>query len=93
MFSLLAGEPVVTNPTQLLNLYKNDLLDTSEIVARIDAQEFGVVIFRAQFYPPPVLEAIGRNYQPVDHICMNGFYYRILWPHRTVERLDAASEG
>jgi hypothetical protein len=82
MFSLLAGEPVVTNPTQLFNLYNNDLLDTTEIVKHINRQEFGVVIFRAQFYPQPVLEAIGQNYQPVEHLCMNGFYYHILWPRR-----------
>jgi hypothetical protein len=82
MFSLLANEPVVTNPTQLLNLYNNGLLDTTEIVERINRQEFGVVIFRAQFYPQPVLDAIGQNYQPVEHLCMNGFYYHILWPHR-----------
>jgi len=82
MFSLLAEEPVVTNPTQLLNLYKNDLLDTTEIVDRINRQEFGVVVFRAQFYPQPVLDAIGQNYQPVEHLCMNGFYYHILWPRR-----------
>ncbi|MBU0705304.1 MAG: glycosyltransferase family 39 protein [Chloroflexi bacterium] len=82
MFSLLAGEPVVTNPTQLLNLYNNDLLDTTEIVERINRQEFGLIIFRAQFYPHPVLNAIGQNYQPVEHLCMNGFYYHILWPHR-----------
>ncbi len=88
MFSLLAGEPVVTNPTQLLNLYNNDLLDTTEIVERINRQEFGLVIFRAQFYPPPVLEAIGRNYQPVEHVCMNGFYYHILWPRRKLESLS-----
>jgi len=81
-FSLLAGRPVVTNPTQLLNLYKNGLLDTGEIIRRIEAEEFGAVIFRAQFYPPPVLEAIGQHYRPVEHICMNGFYYHILLPHR-----------
>jgi hypothetical protein len=82
MFSLLAGEDVVTNPTQLYNLYNNGLLDTTEIVDRIYRQEFGVIIFRAQFYPPPVLEAIGQNYEPVEHLCMNGFYYHILWPRR-----------
>ena len=82
MFSLLAGEPVVTNPTQLYNLSNNNLLDTTDIVARINRQEFGLVIFRAQFYPQPVLIAIGQNYQPVEHLCMNGFYYHILWPHR-----------
>lgn len=82
MFSLLADEPVVTNPTQLLNLYNNGLLDTTEIVERINRQEFGVIVFRAQFYPQPVLDAIGQNYQPVEHLCMNGFYYHILWPRR-----------
>ncbi len=81
-FSLLSGRPVVTNPTQLLNLYWNGLLDTSEIVRRIEAEEFGVVIFRAQFYPQPVLDAIGQHYRPVEHVCMNGFYYHILLPDR-----------
>jgi hypothetical protein len=85
MFSLLADEPVVTNPTQLLNLYNNSLLDTTEIVEYINRQEFGLVIFRAQFYPPPVLEAIGQNYQPVAHPCMNGFYYHLLWPKRVID--------
>jgi hypothetical protein len=81
-FSLLTGEPVVTNPTQLLNLYNNNLLDTTEIIEYIERQEFGVVILRAQFYPPPVLQALGQNYQPVDEVCMNGFYYHILQPRR-----------
>ncbi len=84
-FSLLTGRPVVTNPTQLLNLYKNGLLDTSEIIRRIEAEEFGVVVFRAQFYPQPVLEAIGQHYQPVEHVCMNGFYYHILLPNRSLQ--------
>ena len=79
---------MVTNPTQLLNLYKNGLLDTSEIIRRIEAEEFGVVIFRAQFYPQPVLEAIGQHYRPVEHVCMNGFYYHILLPRRTLEGGD-----
>lgn len=83
-FSLLTGEPVVTNPTQLYNLYNNGMLDTSEIVQRINSQEFGVVILRAQFYPQPVLDAIGQNYRPVDHICMNGFTYHILSPLRVL---------
>lgn len=89
MFSLLAGEPVVTNPTQLLNLYNNGLLDTTKIIERINRQEFGLVIFRAQFYPPPILEAIGQNYRPIEHICMNGFHYHLLWPRR---RLDDVGE-
>jgi len=82
MFSILADKPVVTNPTQLLNLYNNGLLDTSEIIDDVDQQAFGLVIFRAQFYPAPVLEAIGQNYKPVDHVCMNGFTYHILRPRR-----------
>jgi hypothetical protein len=80
MFSILAEKPVVTNPTQLLNLYNNGLLDTSEIIDHVNQKTFDLVIFRAQFYPPPVLQAIGQNYRPADHICMNGFYYHILRP-------------
>jgi hypothetical protein len=85
MFSLLDDRPVVTNPTQLRNLYLNGLLDTTDIVARIDRQEFGVVIFRAQFYPDPVLQAIGQNYTTVETVCMNGFNYAILLPNRLLE--------
>lgn len=87
MFSLLAGQPVATNPTQLLNLYNNGLLDTTEIIERINRQEFGLVVFRAQFYPPPILEAIGQNYRPIEHICMNGFHYHLLRPRRRLNDL------
>jgi hypothetical protein len=85
MFSLLDDRPVVTNPTQLRNLYLNGLLDTTDIVARINRQEFGVVIFRAQFYPDPVLQAIGQNYTTVETVCMNGFNYTILLPNRLLD--------
>jgi hypothetical protein len=77
---------VVTNPTQLLNLYSNGLLDTSTLVDHVNRQTFDLVIFRAQFYPAPVLQAIGQNYQPVDHVCMNGFTYHLLWPSRRLSR-------
>ena len=82
MLTLLDGRPVVTNPTQLRNLYLNGLLDTTDMVERIDRQEFGVVLFRAQFYPDPVLQAIGQNYATVDTVCMNGFNYGVLLPNR-----------
>ncbi len=82
MFTILADKPVVTNPTQLLNLYNNGLLDTSRIIEHIEQQVFDLVIFRAQFYPPPVLEAIGQNYRPLDQVCMNGFTYHLLSPRR-----------
>jgi hypothetical protein len=41
---------------------------------------FDVVVLRAQFYPTPVLGAIGESYQPVDDVRMNGFTYRVLVP-------------
>ena len=41
-----------------------------------------MVIFRAQFYPDPVLQAIGQNYTTVETVCMNGFNYAILLPNR-----------
>jgi hypothetical protein len=92
MFSILADKPVVTNPTQLLNLYNNGLLDTSALISHVNRQVFDLVIFRAQFYPPPVLQAIGQNYQPVDHVCMNGFTYHLLWPRRRLDRASGLAE-
>ncbi len=79
-FTLLAGKPVVTNPTQLLNLYNNQLLDTTEIEQLIRQEAFGLVLMRAQFYPPPVLAAIGQHYGLVEHVRMNGFDYIIMQP-------------
>ena len=79
-FTMLAGKPVVTNPTQLLNLYNNGMLDTSELETMIRQEAFGLVIMRAQFYPPPVLSAIGQHYELIEHIPMNGFLYIIQQP-------------
>ncbi len=82
MFSLLADKPVVTNPTQLRNLYENEMLDAEDLMLRIYREEFDLIILRAQFYPEPVLGAIWFQYVPVDSICMNGFEYQILQPPR-----------
>jgi 4-amino-4-deoxy-L-arabinose transferase-like glycosyltransferase len=82
MLALRADQPVVTNPTQLLNLWNNNALDPTELIAAIDRQDYGLVVLRAQFYPPPVLQAIGARYEPIDDIVMNGFQYRILAPRK-----------
>jgi hypothetical protein len=50
------------------------------MLAMITERRFDTVIFRAQFYPPPILEAIGENYETVDLIEMNGFVYCVLVP-------------
>ncbi|MBN2470336.1 MAG: hypothetical protein JXN59_06385 [Anaerolineae bacterium] len=86
-FSLLAGKDVVGNPTQLRNLYNNDLYDPSALVAMIEDQAFGVIILRALFYPDPVLAAMMDAYAPAESIPMNGFDYQVLrpdpgWPER-----------
>ena len=80
LLALRAGQPVVTNPTQLLNLWNNHAFDPTELIAMIDRQAFGLVVFRAQFYPPLVLQAVGARYAPVADVTMNGFQYRILAP-------------
>ncbi len=79
-FNFYAGRDVVTNPTQLLNLYQNNAVDLTEMLAMLNAQAFDTVILRAQFYPPPVLDAIGQQYETVDLIQMNGFVYCIMRP-------------
>lgn len=80
MLTLLAGKDVVTNPTQLYNLSKAGMLDTRDMIARLRRREFGLVIFRAQFYPDDVKEAIGQNYRWARSIKMNGFDYWLLEP-------------
>ena len=79
-FMFRAGKPVVTNPFPQLVMYQAGLFDPTNEIAMIQQQAFGLVILRAQFYPPPVLQAIGANYKPMTEIHMNGFLYRILSP-------------
>ncbi len=79
-FSLRAGRDVITNPTQLLNLANNDLFEGDALIDMIERQEFGLIVMRAQFYPPAVLEAIGQAYQHDQFIHMNGFDYIIMRP-------------
>ncbi|NDJ75607.1 MAG: hypothetical protein GYB65_05050 [Chloroflexi bacterium] len=79
-FSLRANRDVITNPTQLKNLYENDLFDETNLVTAIAAHDFSVVVFRAQFYPLPVVDAVYRAYYPAQVIPMNGFNYEIWRP-------------
>ena len=77
---MAAGRDVVTNPTQLRNLDLAGRYSGEPLVTMIDRQEFALVILRALFYPPAVLEAIDRAYLHRDTIHMNGFDYLILYP-------------
>jgi hypothetical protein len=79
-FNLLAGKEVITNPTQLLNLANGGHFDSSALIAMLENQAFGLIIFRAQFYPVDVLQAVARNYDQTDSVTMNGFEYLILRP-------------
>ncbi|MCS7060795.1 MAG: hypothetical protein RMN25_06465, partial [Anaerolineae bacterium] len=85
MITLHAGKGVVTNPTQLLNLSKSGMLDTSTMIRMIQNREFGAVIFRAQFYPADVLIAIGEHYRWAQTVRMNGFDYAVLYPRLASE--------
>jgi 4-amino-4-deoxy-L-arabinose transferase-like glycosyltransferase len=82
MLTLWAGKDVVTNPTQLLNLSKNNALDTTRMIEMIRAKRFGAVVFRAQFYPKDVKQAIVQNYYWAKMVRMNGFEYWVLLPNR-----------
>lgn len=79
-FNFYAGRDVVTNPTQLLNLYNNNQVDLTEMLAMLESQAFDSVILRAQFYPPPVLDVIGQRYETVELVQMNGFVYCLMRP-------------
>lgn len=79
-FNLLADKDIITNPTQLLNLFNNGAFEGLALLSMIENQEFGLVILRAQFYPTPILQAIGGYYEQTQSIEMNGFNYLILEP-------------
>lgn len=79
-FSILAGKDVIANPTQLYNLSDSGLFRGDALIKMIEDRDFGLIIFRAQFYPIPVLQAIARKYDQVDAVEMNGFRYLILRP-------------
>jgi hypothetical protein len=79
-FNLFIGRDVVSNPTQLLNLYNNNAVDLTEMIEMLDNQVFDTVVLRAQFYPGPVLDVIGQRYETTDLVQMNGFVYCIMRP-------------
>lgn len=81
-FSILAGKPVITNPTQLRNLYLNGMYDGSELVEMVEQQAFEFIVYRAQFYPYNMLEAVATHYEEDIEaaIMMNGFRYIIMRP-------------
>ncbi|HEY3290261.1 MAG TPA: hypothetical protein VGK87_09055, partial [Anaerolineae bacterium] len=81
MLTLNADKDVVTNPTQLLNLSKANMLDTSNMIAMVQRKAFGAAIFRAQFYPTDVMVAFGQNYHWAATVRMNGFDYMVLMPN------------
>lgn len=92
-FSLQADRDVITNPTQLKNLYENDMFDPSALTTAIRAHEFSLVVFRAQFYPPPVLDAIYEAYYPAEVIVMNGFNYELWSPGPPQDQRDALASA
>ena len=79
-FNFYIGREIITNPTQLLNLYQNDAVDLTEMLLMLDNQAFDTVVLRAQFYPPPVLDRLGQRYETVELVQMNGFVYCIMQP-------------
>jgi hypothetical protein len=80
-FNFYVGRDVITNPTQLLNLYNNNQqVDLTEMLDMLDRQAFATVVLRAQFYPPPVLDVIGQRYETIDLVQMNGFVYCVMRP-------------
>lgn len=79
-FMFAAGKPVVTNAFPQLMMFQAGLFDPTHLIEMIARREFGLVILRAQFYPPPVLQAIGTHYRPLTEVEMNGFTYRLLEP-------------
>jgi 4-amino-4-deoxy-L-arabinose transferase-like glycosyltransferase len=84
-FNLYLGREVITNPTQLLNLYNNNAVDLTQMLTMLDEQAFDTIVLRAQFYPPPVLEVIGQRYETQELVQMNGFVYCVMRPRTSAD--------
>jgi len=79
-FNLAAGREVISNPTQLRNLWQVGLWDGNALLTMLEQREFGLIVLRAQFYPVPVLEVMGQHYHVTETVKMNGFEYWLLRP-------------
>lgn len=79
-FSFATNREIITNPVVLKILDDVGVYDSSELVQMLEAQQFGLIILRAQFYPVPVNIAITTYYEQAEEIVMNGFGYKILYP-------------
>lgn len=82
-FAIQTGREVVTNAVQLRNLWELGLYDPSNLLQMIENHEFGLIIRRADFFPPPILNAINQHYQKDTVIPMNGFEYQLWIPRKT----------
>lgn len=79
-FTIQAGREVITNGVQLKNLHEQGKYDPTELITMLENHEFGLVILRAGFYPPPVLETIYDAYAVSEAVPMNGFTYELWTP-------------
>ena len=79
-FSFRSGREVITNGVQLKNLWENDKYDPKELLSYIENQKFGLIILRADLFPPPILVAIESYYEIDKIIPMNGFGYELWRP-------------
>lgn len=84
-FSFQSGREVITNGVQLKNLWENNLYDPSELISYIEDHQFGLIILRAHLFPPPILIAIGQNYDIDEVINMNGFDYELWKPKKPLD--------
>ncbi|MBI5929487.1 MAG: hypothetical protein HY862_09270 [Chloroflexi bacterium] len=82
-FTIQAGREVITNGVQLKNLYEQGKYDPTELITMLENHEFGLIILRAGFYPPPILETIYDAYTVTEAIPMNGFNYELWIPSPT----------
>lgn len=82
-FTIQAGREVITNGVQLKNLYEQGKYDPTELITMLESHEFGLIVLRAGFYPPPILETIYDAYAVTEAIPMNGFNYELWTPSPT----------
>jgi hypothetical protein len=78
-FNFRAGREIVTNPTQLLNLYNNNQVDLTEMLAMLNGRHSTPSSARPVL-PPTRPRRHRPNYETTDLVQMNGFVYCIMRP-------------
>jgi hypothetical protein len=79
-FVLPTRGPVLGNPMLVRGLYAQGLYDGGGLQAALESRRVRGVILLGEWYPSPILQAIGNNYEVARRETVAGSVYKLLRP-------------